>query len=304
MISTAQAHAAGLSNGQIAQLVRSGQWRRCCRGAYLVPAAHPVRGPVRAALLGRPDAVVCGITAAHLLRFEVPGTMVPGPAAPCHRVHLLLPPNRTRAQPSGVILHFGALSADHVITVANIPVTSPDRTLADLVLCRGRDDAVAVMDTALRMGHVNDLVMARSLAYGRHGADGRRGWWRLADGRAESPLETRLRLLFLDAGLPPAHPQWPVTDAAGRIVARLDLAWPGYRLDVEADGVGVHGAPAALYADRQRQNLLAGLGWTVLRFTWEDLRERSGEVARVVAAALRTAGWDGRADRRQDPELV
>jgi hypothetical protein len=220
-ISRAQAREAGLSDGRISRLVRRGSWSPFGRGAFLVPGAHPLRGPVRAALLLRPEAVVCGITAARLLRFDA----LPSSARP-EGVHLLLPNERTRGQPADVVLHWGAVLRDHVVDLRGIPVTSPARTLADLVLRSRREDAVALMDAALRGGQVRDLSRVRALTLGRHGSVHRQAWWALADDRAESPLETRLRLLLRDSGLPSPTPQWPVLDGRGYVLARLDLAWP------------------------------------------------------------------------------
>jgi hypothetical protein len=284
-ISTAQARHAGLTRGQLAQLLRKGGWRRSCRGAYLVPGAHRLRGRVRAAMLGRPDSLACGITAARLLRFD--GLPRERPDEP---VHLLLP-SATREHARGVVLHWARLPAEDVVDVGGIRATSPGRTLADLVLRARRAEAVALMDAALHGGHVTDLSRVREKTFGRHGSVTRLGWWSLADGRAESPLETRIRLLLRDGGLPPPTPQWLVTDEGGWTIARLDLAWPKYRLDVEADGRDVHAEPEALYRDRDRQNVLMNLGWTVLRFTWSDALDRPRHTVQATAAALRRAGW-------------
>jgi very-short-patch-repair endonuclease len=109
----------------------------------------------------------------------------------------------------------------------------------------------------------------------------------LADGRSESPLETRLRLLLHDAGIPPETLQFVVRDAVGYPLARIDLAWPSRLLDVEADGAGPHSDPEALFRDRERQNELIGLGWTVLRFTWADVIHRPAYVVACVARHLR-----------------
>jgi hypothetical protein len=284
-ISTAQARRAGLTKGQLAHLVQKGVWRRWCRGAYLVQGVHGLRGRVRAAMLGRPGSVACGITAARLLRFD--GLPRERPDEP---VHLLLP-SATREQARGVVLHWASLPAEDVFDVGGIRATSPGRTLADLVLRARRAEAVALMDAALRAGHVTDLSRVRARTFGRHGSVARLEWWSLADGRAESPLETRIRLLLLDGGLPPPTPQWLVTDGRGWAVARLDLAWPEYRLDVEADGRDVHAEPRALYKDRDRQNALANLGWTMLRFTWSDVMARPQHTVQATATALRRAGW-------------
>ncbi|WP_222263215.1 endonuclease domain-containing protein [Modestobacter marinus] len=80
----------------------------------------------------------------------------------------------------------------------------------------------------------------------------------LADGRAESPPESRLRVLLTMAGLPPV-PQWSVRRADGVFIARVDLAYPAVRLAVEYDGAW-HGEPGQLGRDRRRLNALVAAG--------------------------------------------
>jgi hypothetical protein len=111
----------------------------------------------------------------------------------------------------------------------------------------------------------------------------------LADHRAESPLETRLRLICLDGGLPPPVLQWPVWDPDHASGYRLDLAWPTHLVALEADGRAPHATPHALYHDRTRQNRLATLlpGLTLLRFTWTDTHTPEESILTPLRQALR-----------------
>ena len=103
---------------------------------------------------------------------------------------------------------------------------------------------------------------------------------------AESPPETYLRVARTCAGLAPV-PQHVVRDRLGGFLARVDLAFPHAGLAIEYDGRDAHGSHEAFIRDRQRQNALVAAGWTVLRFTAEDLHDL-GAVVRAVAAALRS----------------
>ena len=70
----------------------------------------------------------------------------------------------------------------------------------------------------------------------------------------------------------------------------LDLVIEEVRLCVEVDGWKVHSRAEAFHTDRDRQNVLALAGWTVLRYTPRRLRnDMDGVVAEVLAmaAALR-----------------
>lgn len=86
------------------------------------------------------------------------------------------------------------------------------------------------------------------------------------------------------AGLVPV-PQH-VVRVDGRFVARVDLAFPAHRIAVEYDGRAVHDREDAFLRDRRRQNDLVRAGWTVLRFTAEDLRSGGARAVAVVQAAL------------------
>ena len=324
LITHRQALEAGLTRHQIRSLIQRGWWSTAGRGRFVVHAAvdgefgassdeaapgydhdraygsghgyehsynhglaeRPAPSPLllaraRGAQAGYPSAVVCGITAARLTGF----TALPRPE-PDEPIHLLLPRSCGRAQPRGLVLHWGDPPADHIGRIQGVPVTAPARTLADLVLRSDRESAVSLMDAALHSRQVDDLTAARAATARRPGARRVAPWFALADGAAESALETRLRLLIVDAGLPAPQSQWPVRNARGRIVARLDLAWPDALVAVEADGRGPHDEPRALYRDRQRQNELVMMGWTILRFTWLDVTNRPAEAAAAIAAVL------------------
>ena len=73
---------------------------------------------------------------------------------------------------------------------------------------------------------------------------------------------------------------------AGRFVARVDLAFLAARIALEYDGRAVHERTDVFARDRRRQNELVQAGWTVLRFTAEDLRWGAARAVEVVRAAL------------------
>ena len=106
----------------------------------------------------------------------------------------------------------------------------------------------------------------------------------LADGTAESPQETRLRLLLGRSGLPAPVAQFRVFDNEG-FVARVDFAYPELKIAVEYDGLW-HGERRAFVSDRRRLNRLAAAGWTVLHVTADDMRypERLAARLRVLRA--------------------
>jgi len=101
--------------------------------------------------------------------------------------------------------------------------------------------------------------------------------------RAESPMETRLRWLLIQGGLPRPEVQTDLRDAASRFVGRADLYYPSARLVVEFDG-GNH--RERLVEDDRRQNLIVNAGYRLLRYTAADIYSRPDVVVAQVRAAL------------------
>ncbi len=62
----------------------------------------------------------------------------------------------------------------------------------------------------------------------------------------------------------------------------VDVAFVERKLAIEVDGWAYHSDVDRFRRDRQRQNSLVSLGWTVLRFTWADLTERPDYVLSTI----------------------
>jgi very-short-patch-repair endonuclease len=91
----------------------------------------------------------------------------------------------------------------------------------------------------------------------------------LADPRAESQPESRLRVGLALAGLRPVG-QYVVKAEDGRFIARVDLAFPEAKIAIEYDGAW-HATAAQLRKDRRRLNALVAAGWRVLHVTAADM---------------------------------
>jgi very-short-patch-repair endonuclease len=168
--------------------------------------------------------------------------------------------------------------------MGELRVTDLHQTLVDL-LCRYEGpELLWLLEQALARG-ADQAAVDGLLARGRRGSVGARRLLGLADSRGESALESAVTLALDGAKIPAPERQWPIVTPQLR--ARLDFAWPDQMLALEADGVAVHSAPAALLRDRTRQNALAILGWTVLRCTWRDVVPYPAVLVKVVTDALR-----------------
>lgn len=171
------------------------------------------------------------------------------------------------------------------------PVTPRDA--AFLLGCVTSVDAVAL---AVERALAARLVSTRGLRaeVEQRKARGRRGPGVLSgvlDARAlgnrppGSVLESRVAAMFRRHRVPKPVYEYTVR-LNGRFLARVDFAYPEWRLAVEFDGHDAHRTPAQLQRDLTRQNLLVGAGWTILRFTWADVVERPDMVAATIRSQL------------------
>src|SRR5438445_6365656 len=108
----------------------------------------------------------------------------------------------------------------------------------------------------------------------------------LAEPATESPMETRLRLLLVLAGLPRPQVQVPLHDDKGQFIGRPDLYYPAQRLALEYDGA-IH--RDTMTADHRRQNRLINAGYRLLRFTAADVLSNPDSLVLLVAHDLPAA---------------
>jgi very-short-patch-repair endonuclease len=269
VVTAEQCRRVGLSPDDVKKQCRRRDWLRLHRGVYSVRGPDPSRKALimAAVLSAGPAAVAVLATAAEL--HGLAG------ARPEPSIHVSLPgagARPRRATELGIVLHQLTIQPGQVTSVDGIPATTALRTVADLLLRTDRMSAVSLLDSGLnrRLLVPDDLDVICGLITGRRGATRARPWLLESDARAESPLETRVRLRAVDGGVSPDELQFRVHDRAGAIVAIGDLAWLRSRIIAEADGAQFHDTPEAVFHDRKRQNDIINAGYVPLRFTWDD----------------------------------
>ena len=136
-----------------------------------------------------------------------------------------------------------------------------------------------MVDSALRLGRATKADVRRRIV----GPDSvrRRGLLALADGRAESVIETVARVAIRSAGLQ-VQSQVYIPD-----VGRVDLVVDGW-LVIEIDGYAHHSTREQFRNDRRRANLIAEKGLVLLRFSYEDVMFRSEEMVALIRYVLAT----------------
>lgn len=192
----------------------------------------------------------------------------------------------------GIVLHNDALAPDEVGTVRGFPLTTLARTAFDLGRRYGRTLAVIRVDallqaTPLKLADVDVLIDRHR---GARGVVQLREVVRLSDPGAESPQETRTRLVLTDADLRPSHTQINVYDGYGTHVGRIDMGWPEWKVGVEYDGEQHWTDPAIRAADIERQARLEALRWRIVRVGAQMLRYRPYTIVERTRSALCAAG--------------
>ena len=255
-------------------------FRQLFRDVHVVADA-PDSLELRAAAAGLvlpPDAVASHATAAFLHGVDIAPRGAP--------LEVIVSPPRMVVSRSGLIVRESALAPDEVVEAYRLPLTSALRTCVDIACSRDLVEAVVMLDAVLGTGllTLEELADYAERFRGRRNIRRLRRAMQLADGRSESPMETRLRLLLVLAGLPTPEVQYEVWHA-GRFYGRLDLAYPELRLGIEFDGK-LHVQAARSAADIRRTNGLLELGWRLLRYDSGDYYRRRGLVVRQVGAAM------------------
>jgi len=265
-----------------AAALADGSWQRVLRGTYAPAGEVDLFVRARACQLLLPaHALVADRCLLWLLGVDV---LPPGPP----QLEVVVPRGAVVPVRTGVRSRTAAVPDRDREVVGGLRRLRPVRAGADLLRRLPLADAVVVADAvqhaALMTG--DDLRDELALHAGLRGVRLAHRALQLSDDRAESPPESRLRLALVLAGLAPV-PQHEIR-VGGRFVARVDLAFPAARIAVEYDGRVVHERADVFTRDRQRHNELVQAGWTVLRFTAEDLRWGAARAVEVVRAALLT----------------
>ncbi|MQY30325.1 type IV toxin-antitoxin system AbiEi family antitoxin domain-containing protein [Nocardia aurantia] len=294
-ISRRDALAAGLSDTDLHRLCRHGLWHRLRPGHYLavpptaVSPAQRHRLLIRATVVTTSDsAVVSHVSAAVLHGLPVWRLRL-------DRVHLTRNRRNGGRRGAHLLVHSALLEPEEITVVDGIRCTTVARTLVDLARTEPFEQSVVCGDGALRGGGTSRARLHDQL----HRLDNRPGHRnaaavvRFLDRRSESIGASRSRVALRQAGFPAPELQARILSPAAGFVARADFLFPKMgvvgEFDGDPPGYATGGSPVgATAAARQREARLRALGWSVARWTWDDLDE-PGVVARRMEAAAAAA---------------
>lgn len=265
------------------QVLRGRRFRRLHRGVYVcadVELTLQVR--LRAALLVLPpDAAAAGVTALQHYGVDV-GPPQPLHVATKHEHHIRI---------AGVVSH----QRRHGIAVrrwSGLPTCVPEQAWVQACPELGFLDRVVAGDWLLHLKRTRLTKLQEYVGSSReHGVKSARRTLAYVRERAESPRETRLRMMLVFARLPEPQPNLNLGDEHD-FLARCDLVYLAYKVIVEYDGDQHRLSRRQRERDIKRREALERAGWLMVVVTAEGMRHPR-EVVRRVHRALVERGYCG-----------
>jgi hypothetical protein len=285
LITTRQLMALGLTEKQIRGLVAAGILFAVHRGVYgIAGAKDTLEFRALAAVLASGD----GAVASHRCAAALFGLR----RVTCQSVEIAVA-GRRAPRLKGVRAHqYDELTERDRTRIGVVPVTSPAWTLLDLA---------AVLDRHRLGGALDDVLVRRLSSLGaverlldRRAGSRRPGAKTLAElvaerKRGKKPSETGLEDELLEVlrrhGLPEPVRQY-VLPLPGGGSARFDGAYPELFVGLEADGDAFHKGLLDRMRDEARDEQCGLLGWTVRRYSTDDIRLRGAGIAAEVLGLL------------------
>ena len=177
------------------------------------------------------------------------------------------------------------------LTIDSIRVTTLARTLVDLGAVVDDDVVEQALDDALRRGTNMRWITETLRDAARTGPTGVDALQRVLArpdrvGRIpDSHFERLVERIARSAGIPAPVRQHPVI-VDGRLIARIDVAWPEHLVGLEADSEMWHSGPRRGRVARARHNRLTSWGWEMIYASWQDTEDPTeliGHLRRLFA---------------------
>lgn len=287
----------GFNDRAIARLVGGGELAKVRRGAYVAgpawkqldePGRHSVRARAVLAQAGT-DAVLSHATG--LLEYDVPSW-----GLDLSDVHVTRPDQRAGRREAGVRQHRGVLLPGDLVTRNGVAVLSPTRLGVEITTVADTEACLVVVNHLLHEKLTDPEALHRRCDLMTHWPGSLKAdlVLRLADGRVETVGETRTYWLCYRCRLPMPIPQYEILDASGRVIARVDFAWPEHGVFLEFDGrvkyekllkPGERPSDVVIREKRREELICRITGWRCVRIVWSDLA-RPEQTAEMLRAAL------------------
>ena len=259
--------------------LRSGRYRRLFHGVYV--DAQVAVTPLllfQGALLHAARSAESHHTAARIW-----GGIVPDDGL----THVACPGKRPQIR--GIKAH-ARRAGRRVTSFKGVTLTTPAWTFLDLTDELGLVDLVVLGDSLVKAGRVTpkQLVDAAASFRGRSRRLARRAA-SLVRAEVDSPMESRLRMLMILAGLPEPVVNHKIRWPDGTVRFRFDLCYPGHRLIIEYDG-RQHAEGKQWDTDVDRREWMDGEGWRLVVVRSKDLYRTPALTLSRIMGAMRDKG--------------
>ncbi len=275
-----------VSAGVHPRILRTSRFRRIFRGVFVsagVPDTPSLRAEA-ALLLHPPSAFVSHTTAAVLRGLPVPVDPL---------VHVTVPVDRDRRLRPEIRNHV-TWKPTRVTTLRGLRVCDPFQMFVELASMLTLVDLVVVGDALVKLLGCSPerLVEECRSSPAQHAGTALRAA-RYVRSEVDSPMETRLRMLIVLAGLPEPVVNHKIRDVDGRVLRRLDLSYPDLRLIVEYDGRHHIERIGNWDSDLDRREEFDEDGWRILVVTATGVYRRPERTIERIRRALRSRGCPG-----------
>jgi hypothetical protein len=269
-----QALAAGITDSAL----RSSAYRTIHTGIYVAASAElTALDRARAATMPFGERAI----ASHATAARAWG--LPIPTLPDEHVTVL--DRKARRSRAGIRCHYAP--RHHIRTVEGVRLSSPEQTLVDLASLLPLVELVVVGDHLVRTGlatprRLRDFCAAST----QPGASAARAAVRYVRERVDSPMESRLRMLIVLAGLPEPRVNLLVGDDDGVVKRKYDLCWPEIKLIVEYDGRQHVERIEQWESDVARREAIDDSGWRIIVILAADIYKTPGETLAKIHRVL------------------
>lgn len=227
-----------------------------------------------------------GSHASHFTAAQIWGGVVPDQPM----THVSSPHGRTRSERRGVGSH-ETRRGSQIVVFQQLRVSSPEQTFIDLATELNLVDMVVLGDSlvAKQRTTTQQIVEAASTWKGKGSRLARRAAHLVRAG-VDSPMETRIRILMVLAGLPEPVVNHIEYDAMGAWAKRFDLSYPDLLLIIEYDGRQHAEDDRQWGRDIERREALDAEGWRLIVVRSTGIYSEPGRTLERIMDAMRARG--------------
>jgi len=230
-----------------------------------------------------------GSHTSHFTAAEIWGGVVPSQPL----THVSSRVGCTRSERQGVGSHESSRGSQ-VVTFRGLRLSSPEQAFIDVATEITIVDLVVLGDSLVKAKRTTtgELMEAAQAWKGKGGRPARRAACLVRAG-VDSPMETRLRMLMVLAGLPEPVVNYIQYDAMGTWAKRFDLSYPDLLLIIEYDGRQHAEDDRQWGRDIDRREELDADGWRVIVVRSKGIYVEPHRTLERIVDAMRARGARG-----------